>query len=153
MLKRALIVAPILLILAGSRSSVAENAPSVTQSVQRPGQTARRLSAVAELQIKARKNIENAESALQADQRALEQLRQEEAVLRHAAVAKSGSWIEPDELWKRKEALKQSIKHKQHVLETARRYAKLAETHFRSVAESNASRAHRPSWFEHWWKW
>ncbi len=153
MLQQALIVIPVLLALEGPTCASAENAPYATHNTQHSEQNVRQLPTIAEVQIQARKDVETLEATLQADQKALERLWKEEAVLRQAAVAQSGSWIEPIELWKRKEALKQSIKHKQHALEIARKYAKLAENHFRATTERNWSRSHQPSWFGHWWKW
>jgi hypothetical protein len=50
-----------------------------------------------EFLARAEKNYDDAKAALRAEESLLEQLRQEEAKLRQAALAKTGSWIEPTE--------------------------------------------------------
>ncbi len=59
--------------------------------------------------VRAEKNCADAQAALRAEEDALERLRHEEAKLRRAALAKTGSWIEPVEWWREKQAIKQSI--------------------------------------------
>jgi hypothetical protein len=106
-----------------------------------------------EFLIQAQKDLENAETELLAERKALEQLRQEEAKLRQAAIAKSGSWIEPTELWNKKQLLKQSIEIKQQAVVAAKRRLVRAENQAQSAEEGNWSRRHRPSWFRSWWQW
>jgi len=106
-----------------------------------------------EFLIQAKKDLENAEAELVADRKALEQLRQEEAKMRQAAIAKSGSWIEPTELWNKKQLLKQTIEIKQQAVVNAKHRLVRAENQAQSTAEGNWSRRHRPSWFRSWWQW
>jgi hypothetical protein len=103
--------------------------------------------------IQAQKELENAEIALQIDQKALEQLREEEARLRQAAILKSGSWIEPNEWWKKKQLLKQSIEMKQRAVTNAKHRLTRAENEAHSTSEGSWVRHHRPSWFRSWWQW
>jgi hypothetical protein len=106
-----------------------------------------------EFLVQAQKELEAAEVALQGEQKALEHLREEEARLRQAAISKSGSWIEPNEWWKRKQVLKQSIEMKQRAVINAKRRLTRAENEARSTSEGNWARHHRPSWFRSWWQW
>jgi hypothetical protein len=106
-----------------------------------------------EFLVKAQKELENAELALQAEQKSLEHLREEETWLRQAAISKSGSWIEPAEWWKKKQLLKQSIEVKQRAVTNAKRRLTRAENEARSTSESSWVRQHRPSWFRSWWQW
>jgi hypothetical protein len=103
--------------------------------------------------IEAEKDLENAELALQTEQRLLMQLRQEEAKLRQAAVAATGSWIEPAELWKKKQSIKESIEIKQQAVANARRHLTRAENKALTSTESNWNRRHHPSWLRSWWQW
>jgi hypothetical protein len=106
-----------------------------------------------EFLIQAQKDLENAETELLAERKALEQLRLEEAKLRQSAIAKTGSWIEPTELWNKKQLLKQSIEIKQQAVVSAKRRLVRAENQAQSATESNWSHRHRPSWFRSWWQW
>lgn len=103
--------------------------------------------------LQARKDVVEAEAALHDEQLALEQLRREEAKLRQDAIAKSGSWIEPAELWKKKQELKQAIEVKQRAVANAKRRLIRAENEARSMTEGNWTRRHPPSWFRSWWQW
>jgi hypothetical protein len=106
-----------------------------------------------EFLIQAQKDLEIAETELLTELKALEQMRQEEAKLRQAAIAKSGSWIEPTELWNKKQLLKQTIEIKQQAVVSAKRRLVRAENQAQSAGEGNWSRHHRPSWFRSWWQW
>ena len=106
-----------------------------------------------EFLIQAQKELQDAEVALQAEQKALEHLRQEEEGMRQASISKSGSWIEPSELWKKKQLLKQTIETREKAVVSAKHRLTRAEYMARSTSESNWARQHRPSWFRSWWQW
>ncbi len=103
--------------------------------------------------IEAEENYAEAEAAVRTEQRALEQLRDEEARLRRASLAKTGSWIEPAELWRKKQALLQSIASRKEVLLRAKAKLNVARTRLRAGEESGWTVRHRPSWFGSWWQW
>jgi hypothetical protein len=102
---------------------------------------------------RAEKNYDDAKAALRAEESVLEQLRQEEAKLRQAALAKTGSWIEPTEWWRKKQALKQSVSLKRDELRRAKSRLMIAEHRAHPATESGGSKRHKPSWFRSWWQW
>ena len=153
-LKRAATYIQVVCILAPSANALPNHSPSITQSGQHTGAThTPDVVSKPEFLVLAEKRLVTAQAALQADQKALDQLRQEESKLRQAAIARSGSWIEPTDLWKKKESLKQSIETKQRGVYNAERLLKRAENQFRSTSEGNWSKKHQPSWFGSWWQW
>lgn len=144
--KRLLAGVSAVCILASPMSASAQPGPS-------DGRPPAARPAEPEFLIHAQKNLERSRVALQAEQKALDQLRQEEAALRRVAVARKGSWIEPSYLWKKKETLKQSISRKQQAVDVASRRLSRAETEAHTASESNWSARHRPSWLRSWWPW
>jgi hypothetical protein len=139
--------------LAAQASALVNHGPKHPQDGQNQGSQGVSPTPKPEFLIHAQKELESAEAALQLEQKALEQLREEEVRLRQAAILKSGSWIEPADMWKRKQLLKQSIEMRQHAVANAKRRLTRAENEARSVSESNWGRHHRPSWFRSWWQW
>ncbi len=103
--------------------------------------------------LHAEKNYAEAQTALRAEEDTLERLRHEEANLRRAALAKSGSWIEPAEWWQKKQAIKQSILLKNDAVRRAKSKLTIAQSHAQALAESHRSKKHKPSWFRSWWQW
>ncbi len=102
--------------------------------------------------MQAEKSHADAKAALAADQEAYERLLQEEAKLRQQAVAKSGSWIEPAALWRKKTALEKTLaSEKQRERRTKSLLAK-ARDQARASAETEGARAHKPAWFGAWWR-
>jgi hypothetical protein len=102
-----------------------------------------------EFLARAEKNYDDAKAALRADESVLEQLRQEEAELRQAALAKTGSWIEPTEWWRKKQAIKQSMLLKRDEVRRAKSRLMIAENRAHAATESGGSKRHKPSW----WQW
>jgi hypothetical protein len=138
---------------AGHAGALPNHASQHSQDSQH--QTTREATAATkpEFLLQARKDLAEAETALLGEQQALEQLRRDEAKLRQEAIVKSGSWIEPAELWKKKQELKQAIEVKQRALANAKRRLIRAENEARSMTEGNWTRRHPPSWFRSWWQW
>jgi Skp family chaperone for outer membrane proteins len=140
--------------LACSASAPAEHLRPSTEAGYVAGERhAEHLAAKPEFLIEAQRNLDEAQAALQAEQRALDLLRQQEAKLRRSAIMKNGSWIEPSDLWTKKELLKQAIARKQQAVDSAVRRLKHAENQAHAITESTWSKKHRPSWFGSWWKW
>jgi hypothetical protein len=103
--------------------------------------------------VQAEKNYDQAQSAAKAEQANLDRLGQTEAQLSRAAMAKTGSWIEPQALWQKKRAVEQNLAFAQEVERKARAALDNAEDQTRSIWEANWSRSHqpiRPSWWQ-WW--
>jgi hypothetical protein len=146
-------VALIIICLATQSSALPNHGAKHQQDGQNQGSQAPTPVAKPEFLIQAQKELENAETALQIDQKALEQLREDEARLRQAAISKSGSWIEPNEWWKKKQLLKQSIEMKQRTVTNAKHRLTRAENEAHSTSEGSWVRHHRPSWFRSWWQW
>ncbi len=103
--------------------------------------------------VHAEKNYADAQAALRAEEDVLERLRHEEANLRRAALANTGSWIEPAEWWQKKQAIKQSIMLKNDMVRRAKSKLTIAQHHAQALAESHRSKKHKPSWFRSWWQW
>jgi multidrug resistance efflux pump len=102
-----------------------------------------------EFLARAEKNYDDAKAALRAEESVLEQLRQEEAKLRQAALAKTGSWIEPTEWWRKKQAIKQSMSLKRDEVRRAKSRLMIAENRAHAAIESGGSKRHKPFW----WQW
>lgn len=94
-----------------------------------------------------------AEAALSAAQEALEEFRLSEARLRRESLAKTGSWIEPAPLWRKKIALEQAIASKRAVERKTFTQLSRARSEARGGSEKVWSKAHAPSWFSSWWQW
>jgi hypothetical protein len=103
--------------------------------------------------VQAEKNYHQAQSALRTAQENLDRLRQTEAQQSQAALAKTGSWIEPQALWQKMRAAEQNLAFAQERERQARAALDNAEDQARSIWEANWSRSHqptRPSWWQ-WW--
>lgn len=94
-----------------------------------------------------------AEAALSAAQEALEEFRQSEARLRRESFAKTGSWIEPAPLWRKKIALEQAVASKRAAERKTFTQLSRARGEARGASEKVWSKAHAPSWFSSWWQW
>ncbi len=106
-----------------------------------------------EVVVRAVQRHREAEAALRAAQEALDEFRQSEARLRRESFLKTGSWIEPVPLWRKKIALEQTVASKR----AAERKAFVQLSRARSEARANSekiwSKSHAPSWFSSWWQW
>lgn len=139
--------------LAGPANALPDHSPKQPREGQHQGPQGATPTAKPEFVIAAEKDLENAELALKAEQKLLTQIRQEEATLRQAAIFKTGSWIEPTEMWKRKQIVKESLEIKQQAVINAKRRLTRAENQALAITGSNWTRHHRPSWFRSWWQW
>jgi hypothetical protein len=144
--RRLLVRISIFCILAIPISALAQH----SQSAERPTGAH---PAAPEFLIHAQKKLENAKAALEGEQKALDQLRQQEEALRHAAILRTRSWIEPIHLWKSKEQLKQGILRRQKTVDVAARNLARAEARAWATSESTWSKHHPASWFGSWWQW
>jgi len=103
--------------------------------------------------LQARKDYKQAQSALEAARQNLNQVLQTEAQQSKLALAKTGSWIEPQALWEKKRAAEQNLAFAQEQERQARARLDNAEDQARSLWESKWSGTHqprRPSWWQ-WW--
>ncbi len=134
--------------LVAGHSALHKDAEAKAEQLTPASQTGRPL-----FLVEAQKNYAAAEAALRAEEAELERLHQEEAALRQAAFAKTGSWIEPLDWWRKKQAIKQKISFKKDGVRRARSKLAIAENQAHSMAEGVWSKKHKPSWLGSWWQW
>ncbi|MEK8091515.1 hypothetical protein WOC76_03025 [Methylocystis sp. IM3] len=94
-----------------------------------------------------------AEAALIAAQTALEEFRQSEGRLRRESLARTGSWIEPAPLWRKKMALEQAVASRRALERKTFAQLSRARSEARLNSERVWSKSHAPSWFSSWWQW
>jgi uncharacterized protein YraI len=100
--------------------------------------------------IQAQKNYKQAQSAVKTAKQTLDRLLQTEAQQSQSAMAKTGSWIEPQGLWQKIRAAEQNLAFVREQESQARAALDNAEDKARSIWESNWSQSHQPSWWESW---
>jgi hypothetical protein len=101
--------------------------------------------------IQAERDVADAQAELQTARQDLARLQEQENLLRQASIAKTGSWVEPGDWWRRKEALQQILSARQQATERAKKKLKLAETESNSSVDTRSNNR-KPSWFRSWWK-
>jgi hypothetical protein len=104
-----------------------------------------------DLLIQAERDLADAQAALQTARQDLTRFQDQENLLRQASIAKTGSWVEPGDWWRRKEALQQILSARQQATERAKKKLKLAETESNSSVDTRSNNR-KPSWFRSWWK-
>ncbi len=101
--------------------------------------------------IRAERDLAEAQAELQTARQDLARLQEQENLLRQASIAKTGSWVEPGDWWRKKEALQQIVSARQQAMERAQKRLKLTETEANSSIETRSNKR-KPSWFRSWWK-
>jgi len=102
--------------------------------------------------VQAERNYHPAQHAYVVQERKLSRLRQEEARLNRLAMARTGQWIEPTALWRRKLAEKRNLSWLGQAAAQARAELDNAEDRARAIASSKWSQHHPPRW-PSWWQW
>ncbi len=106
-----------------------------------------------EFLVRAEKTYAEAQVALRAEEETLERLRDDEEKLRRAALAKAGSWIEPTDWWRKKQAIKQSISLKSDAVRRAKSELMVAQNEAQALVQGHWAKKHSPSWMPSWWPW
>jgi uncharacterized protein YgiM (DUF1202 family) len=102
--------------------------------------------------VQAERNYQRAQQAYEVQKGKLARLLQEEARLSRSAMARSGQWMEPTALWRRKVAEKQNLASLRQAAAQARAERDDAEIRARSMSNAPSSRAHSRRWSS-WWRW
>jgi Bacterial SH3 domain len=103
--------------------------------------------------LQARNAYKQAQSALEAAKQNLNQVLQTEAQRSRLAMAKAGSWIEPQALWQKKRTAEQNLAFAQEQERQARARLDNAEDQARAIWEAKwtyTRQPSRPSWWQ-WW--
>jgi hypothetical protein len=117
-----------------------------------PGEQMKDRAAVPEFLILAQQNYEHAQTAVTAAKNGLERLLKIEAEQKRAAMAKSGSYIEPASLWKEITQAKQNLAYKQKLEAQARAALFNAKGRARHFWAKEWKPAH-PRFWPSWWQW
>jgi hypothetical protein len=104
-----------------------------------------------EFLVRAEKNYRDAQAAVGDEQLILQQMHQEEAQLRRRSMARTGSWIEPADLWRKKLAQEKAIAFRQELERKAHEELEKARNQARALVEKEWAKSHKPSWFSWWW--